>query len=144
MHGSEQSCSQGRLDYYYYPCPVRTQTQQRAWKRFIHLFFVNLQHSAKGEGPYFICITNNSITNLYFHRLPSKGYKEDDINPFSLTNNPEVGSREDGNLFIRDMERWSHLSRGLAVLMPAARRAWGALSPLLPGSAGQNPAPEFG
>ena len=40
------------------------------------LFFVNLQYSDKGEGPYFTVITNdNDIMNLYFHGLPSKGYK---------------------------------------------------------------------
>lgn len=40
------------------------------------LFFVNLQYSDKGEGPYFTVITNNNdIMNLYFHGLLSKGYK---------------------------------------------------------------------
>ena len=39
------------------------------------LIFVNLQYSAKGEGPYFTITNNNDIMNLYFHGLPSKGYK---------------------------------------------------------------------
>lgn len=67
----------------------------------------------KVRGPYFIGITNyHDITNLYFQGLPSKVYKEDGINPSSLTNNPEVRSREDLNLFIQDLERWGNSSKG--------------------------------
>ena len=39
------------------------------------LFFVNLQYSDKCEGPYFTITNNNDIMNLYFHGLPSQGYK---------------------------------------------------------------------
>ena len=74
---------------------------------------MNLQHSAKGEGPDFIVITNNNdITNLYFHRLPFKGYKENSINPSSLTRGSGLGSREDTNLFVWDLERSGDSPRG--------------------------------
>lgn len=103
---------------------------------------------ANGEGPYFIVITNNNdITNLYLHRFPFKGSNENSVNLSSLTSSSGAGSREDSNLSIQGPERWAggdnpraHSQWPSSAATPATHRAQGALPPLLPGSAGQNPA----